>query len=1001
MDASFTGNLAVSGTSSLTGNITAGNIDATGKTVTAGTITDGTLSVNSGSIGSAVNGTFSGTVQAQDLTATATITGVTGNITTVNATTVNSTSAALTGALTVGTTAGVTGNLTAGNISTATATITTGAITTVNATTLNGTNAALTGNITAGGTVGVTGNLTAGNISTATATITTGDITTVNATDINASGTIDSTSTDASTTTATGAIITAGGIGIAGNINVGGAKSQFTNTTVSTSSTTGAVVVAGGVGIAGVLSVANISVNTNTIASINTNGAVNIQPNGTGKTIINGGGNGSDTAIGGASNANVIYVDASNDNVGIKTATPHAGSSLHVNSTDSIIIPTGTTAQRPATNSEGMIRFNTDTSAIEYYDSAEWTSLASDFTVISSQAFAGDGSTVAYTLTEEQTTASCIVSINGIVQAPAEAYSVSGTTLTFTEAPSSIDSIEVRKITTTTTITNISDSVNGYAAMFAVPAGIELFTGASSRDKAVTIDNDGQLYVLATTASSSVTTGALVVDGGVGIAGNLFVGGDITAAGNINFGDNATDTVSFTAAVSSHVIPETNVTYDLGSDTKRWRDLYLSGSTIALGNITIKDVGGTVGFFAADGTTPATIDSASVDTTTIANGTSNVAVATVNGSIVVDVAGATVGTFSASGLAANVTGALTGNASTATSAGKWTTARTITLGGDLSGSVSVDGSGDVTLTAAVTVDAVALGTNTTGNYVQQAATSGNGISGSVNSEGGTFTVTSNATNANTANSIVYRDASGNFSAGTITAALSGNASSATTAGTISGQANSATITAASANTANNIVQRNASGNFSAGTITAALSGNASSATTAGTITGQANSATITATSANTANNIVLRDASGNFSAGTITATSTGAQYADLAENYVGDAAIEPGTVVEFGGDKEVTACGHDMCTRVAGVVSTNPAYLMNVGLEAEHVVAVAFTGRVPCKVVGPVRKGDMMVSAGNGAARAEAEPKVGSIIGKALENFDGAEGVIEVVVGRY
>jgi hypothetical protein len=73
---------------------------------------------------------------------------------------------------------------------------------------------------------------------------------------------------------------------------------------------------------------------------------------------------------------------------------------------------------------------------------------------------------------------------------------------------------------------------------------------------------------------------------------------------------------------------------------------------------------------------------------------------------------------------------------------------------------------------------IALGTDTTGNYVQQGATSGNGISGSVNSEGGTFTVTSNATDANTASTIVFRDASGNFSAGTISAALSGNASTA-------------------------------------------------------------------------------------------------------------------------------------------------------------------------------------------------------------------------------
>ena len=67
--------------------------------------------------------------------------------------------------------------------------------------------------------------------------------------------------------------------------------------------------------------------------------------------------------------------------------------------------------------------------------------------------------------------------------------------------------------------------------------------------------------------------------------------------------------------------------------------------------------------------------------------------------------------------------------------------------------------------------------------------------------------------------------------------------------------------------------------------------------------------------------------------------------------------------------------------------------------EAEGVY-VALTGRVPCKVIGPVRKGDMMVSAGNGQARAEENPVLGSVIGKALENFDGVEGVIEVVVGR-
>jgi len=131
---------------------------------------------------------------------------------------------------------------------------------------------------------------------------------------------------------------------------------------------------------------------------------------------------------------------------------------------------------------------------------------------------------------------------------------------------------------------------------------------------------------------------------------------------------------------------------------------------------------------------------------------------------------------------------------------------------------------------------------------------------------------------------------------------------------------------------------------------------------------------------------------------TVYGLATSAQYADLAEKYEADAEYEPGTVVHFGGEKEVSQCDIDHCTRVAGVVSTDPAYRMNDTLEAEYVAMVALTGRVPCKVTGPVAKGDMMVSAGNGMARAEANPTYGAVIGKALENWEGGEGVIEVVI---
>jgi hypothetical protein len=132
---------------------------------------------------------------------------------------------------------------------------------------------------------------------------------------------------------------------------------------------------------------------------------------------------------------------------------------------------------------------------------------------------------------------------------------------------------------------------------------------------------------------------------------------------------------------------------------------------------------------------------------------------------------------------------------------------------------------------------------------------------------------------------------------------------------------------------------------------------------------------------------------------TIFAKATTAQYADLAECYLADAAYAPGTVLEFGGEFEVTVA-QDETQRIAGVVSTNPAYIMNHGLTGENVVQVALMGRVPVRVRGIVHKGDFMVSGGGGYARPTAYPKFGTVIGKALEDFNGVEGVIEVVVGR-
>ena len=133
---------------------------------------------------------------------------------------------------------------------------------------------------------------------------------------------------------------------------------------------------------------------------------------------------------------------------------------------------------------------------------------------------------------------------------------------------------------------------------------------------------------------------------------------------------------------------------------------------------------------------------------------------------------------------------------------------------------------------------------------------------------------------------------------------------------------------------------------------------------------------------------------------TIFAKATSAQYADLAEVYVGDQTYAPGTVVSFGGNAEVTQSKQDLDVTVAGVISTNPAYIMNTSEVSVNMVIVALTGRVPCRVTGPVTQGAMMVSAGDGSARAEKNPVMGSVIGKALESFDGTTGTIEIVVGR-
>ena len=231
-------------------------------------------------------------------------------------------------------------------------------------------------------------------------------------------------------------------------------------------------------------------------------------------------------------------------------------------------------------------------------------------------------------------------------------------------------------------------------------------------------------------------------------------------------------------------------------------------------------------------------------------------------------------------------------------------------------------------------------------------------------------------------------------------------------GVITGSSSSVTGTQTAASTVGGVITGSSAS--VTGTVTAAstvggvITG--SSASVSGTVTG-GNVTTAGQLTVNSGANVtaIINGATtgvGNIGSSTVGfntvfAKATTAQYADLAEKYTADAEYAPGTVLVFGGNQEVTVNSVDSDSRVAGVVSTNPGFVMNEGLDSEFVASVALTGRVPTMVIGPVRKGDLMVAAGLGRARAEANPRVGTVIGKALEDFDGAEGTIEVVVGRF
>ena len=333
------------------------------------------------------------------------------------------------------------------------------------------------------------------------------------------------------------------------------------------------------------------------------------------------------------------------------------------------------------------------------------------------------------------------------------------------------------------------------------------------------------------------------------------------------------------------------------------------------------------------------------------------------------------GALSATTFVGALTGAVTGNADTATSAAGWTTSRTLSFTGDVTGSGSVDGTGNVATALTIAADSVALGADTTGNYVLSIADAGSSNITVVNgsAEGGAVTL-------DTAQDIGTGD-SPTFVGLTLT-------------GDLTVQGTTTTVDSTTVSIADTMIQL-ASGN--SGASAAYIGMQAERGATDAYFVWEESTDRWRATTS--ADGSTHSDA--DMQCGTLNGTATAAQYSDLAERYETDQMYAAGTVVCFGGSAEITESTELYDSKVAGVISTNPAHLMNAqaGTNETH-PAVALTGRVPCKVMGTVRKGDLMVtSARSGVAMSADERVPGTIIGKAIQDYtDDGIGVIEILV---
>ena len=365
----------------------------------------------------------------------------------------------------------------------------------------------------------------------------------------------------------------------------------------------------------------------------------------------------------------------------------------------------------------------------------------------------------------------------------------------------------------------------------------------------------------------------------------------------------------------------------------------------------------------------------------ISSGTSNVTVVSSGGNVTVGVGGTgNVAVFATTGVyvtgVVSATGNITGgNLSGTNLTGTLATAAqtNITSVGTL-GSLSVTGNvqgGNLRTAGLISATGAITGSSLTGTITTAAQTNITSV-GTLSS----LSVTGNVAAGNV---------SGTNLTGTLATAAQTNITSVGTLGSLS-----------------------VTGNVQGGNLRTAGLISATGAITGAAITGSS----LTVSTGNvSAGNIVNNNANGVGNIGsattyfnTVFAKATSAQYADLAENYEADADYTPGTVVVFGGLKEITVTNNSHDTAVAGIISTNPSYLMNAGQSGEWILPVALTGRVPCRVQGPVNKGTVLVTGdipGTAMAIKTSKFEPGCVVGKSLEIINSTDVLtIEVAVGR-